>query len=253
MSLGTATFAATSTSEASKKADPSRDVIAIVEKAAKKDDFSKELEEISKKDDRVVPVLISIYQDGSKDWQQRWFCAIALTKFPQEKSREALVKGSKDPISNIRAASIQALGWFEDEESLTAIKKGLDDSSLMVRDTAVRALGKRKDRNAVEALGKELFDKHNFYRGQPLFNIRENVVIALGDIGSMKGIEPLMKIFKQEPNSNLQPLACKSLEKIVKPEVDTSKKGSSLACPDYWLAWQKQNKEEVMRGDGRAK
>lgn len=245
--FSTATFAATTTVASSKKTDPTAEVTAIVEKAAKKDDFSKELDEIAKKDQKVVPILISVFQDSARDWQQRWFAAMALTKFPESESREALIKGLKDPISNIRSASIQALGWFEDDESLVSIKKALGDSSLMVRDTAVRALGKRKDRNAVEALGKELFDKHNFYRGEPLFNIRENVVIALGDIGSMKGIEPLMKVFKQEPNSNLQPLVCKSLEKIVKPEVDTSKKGSALSCPDYWFAWQKSQAETPVK------
>lgn len=209
----------------------------IVQKAAKKQDFASELKQITKIKPTPVTELVTIYQDGNRAWKERWFAGVALSKFQTNQSKEALLKGAKDPLSIIRSAAMQSLAVYGDDDATNkALQDGLNDSSLLVRDAAVTSLGKIRDRNAVDQLGKELFNQRNYYRGEPLFAIRENIIQALGDIGSMKGIDPLMKIFEKESNPKLQGLVCNSLEKIVKPEV--SKKELSK-CPDYWLSWYK--------------
>ncbi len=209
----------------------------IVQKAAKKQDFAPELKQITKIKPAPVTELVTIYQDGNRAWKERWFAGVALSKFQTTQSKEALLKGAKDPLSIIRSAAMQSLAVYGDDDATNkALQEGLNDTSLLVRDAAVTSLGKIRDRNAVEQLGKELFNQRNYYRGEPLFAIRENIIQALGDIGSMKGIDPLMKVFQQESNPKLQGMVCNSLEKIVKPEV--SKKELSK-CPDYWLSWYK--------------
>jgi hypothetical protein len=217
----------------------SPEVSAIVEKAAKKQDFRHELKQIKALKDSPTGALTIIFQDGNRTWQERWFAAMALSKFPTENTKQVLIKGAKDILSIIRSVSVQALAVFDDDDSTKVLQLAVNDTSLLVRDSAVKSLGKIKDRNAVDILSKELFEKRNYYRGQPIFGIRENIIQALGDIGSMKAVDPLMKIF-QEPNPKIQGLACTSLEKIVKPEDLSHKKNSiNAACPDYWLAWYK--------------
>lgn len=212
-------------------------VQAIVQSAAKKQDFAPELKQIIKIKPAPVTELVTIFQDGNRAWKERWFAGIALSKFQSKESKEALIKGAKDPLSIIRSASMQSLATYGDDDATNKVlQEGLNDSSLLVRDAAVTSLGKIRDRNAVDQLGKELFNQRNYYRGEPLFAIRENIIQALGDIGSMKGIDPLMKVFEKESNPKLQGLVCTSLEKIVKPEV--SKKELNR-CPEYWLSWYK--------------
>jgi HEAT repeat protein len=217
----------------------SPEIQTIVQKAAKKHDFSAEMKQITAmKSSKAVPSLVSIYQDANRTWQERWFAAMAISKFPSKENKEVLIKGTKDALSIIRSVSVQALAAFDEDDSNKAIQESVNDSSLLVRDSAVKSLGKVRDRASVETLTKELFEKRNYYRGQPIFGIRENIIQALGEIGSMKAVDPLMKIF-QEPNPKIQALACTSLEKIVKPEDLQSKKNITAKCPDYWLAWHK--------------
>lgn len=227
---------AASQKDASKAVSP--EIQSIVQKAAKKQDFTDELKQVTAMKSKTVPSLVLIYQDANRPWQERWFAAMAISKFPTKDNKEVLIKGSKDALSIIRSVSVQALAVFDEEDSHKALQEAVNDTSLLVRDSAVKSLGKIKDRNAVELLGKELFEKRNYYRGQPIFGIRENIIHALGEIGSMKGVDPLMKIF-QEPNPKIQALACTSLEKIVKPDDLQSKKNITAKCPEYWLEWQK--------------
>ncbi|MEZ4846518.1 MAG: HEAT repeat domain-containing protein [Bdellovibrionota bacterium] len=227
---------AASHSETTKEVSP--EIQAIVQKAAKKHDFSAEMKQIVAMKSKASPSLIHVFQEANRPWQERWFAAMALSKFPTKENKEVLIKGSKDTLSVMRSVSVQALAVFDEEDSTKAIQEAMNDSSLLVRDSAVKSLAKLKDRGAVDLLSKELFEKRNYYRGQPIFGIRENIIHALGEIGSMKGVDPLMKIF-QEPNPKMQALACTSLEKIVKPDDLQSKKNITAKCPDYWLEWQK--------------
>lgn len=220
----------------SKDAVVSPEVQTLVQKAAKKQDFSKELKQITKLKTSPTPSLVAVFKDANRPWQERWFSAMALSKFPTDDAKQVLIQGSKDTLSIIRSVSVQALAVFDDEVAGKAILESLGDSSLLVRDSAVKALGKIKDRNAVDLLARELFDQHNYYRGQPIFGIRENIIEAMGNIGSMKAVDPLMKIFQGEGNAKLKVMACSSLEKIVKPE---STKKEISQCPEFWISWYK--------------
>lgn len=217
----------------------SQEIQSIVEKAGKKKDFSAELKQIVRLKEKTIAPLTAIFQDGNRFWKERWFAGIALSKFPNEETKQTLLKGAKDTLSIIRSVSIQALAGYQDADSNKAIVDSMNDTSLLVRLEAIKSLRKTKDRNAVDALGKELFEQHNNYRGQPLFEgMREDIILALGEIGSMKGVDPLMKVFHQDSNPKIQTLACQSLEQIVK----TEDKRSKTDCPDYWLTWQKEQK-----------
>ena len=229
-----------------KKVGVSDDIQAIIERAAKKQDFSKELQEIVSKQEVAIPTLITVFRDGSKPWQQRWFSGIALSKFNQEKTKQVLIKGTHDPVSNIRSVAVQALAAFDDEESTSAVKKAMADTSLMVRDTAVRSLGKLKDRGSVDLLNKELFNQQNYYHGQALFDIRGDTIVALGEIGSMKAVDPLMKILKSDNDKTLKIRACDSLEKIVKPSEGSNRSHDAHSCPDYWTTWYQNQKNTPM-------
>jgi len=214
-----------------------QEIQSIVEKAAKKKDFSAEIKQITKMKEKPIAPLIAIFQDGNRHWKERWFAGRALSKFQTDETKQVLIKGSKDTLSIIRSASVEALTAYDDADSNKAILDAMNDPSLIVRFSVVKSLAKTKDRNAVDALGKELFEQRNNYRGQPLFEgMREDIIIALGEIGSMKGIDPLMKVFQNDSNPKIQKLACNSLEKIVK----TDDKKSRSDCPDFWLTWQKE-------------
>jgi|JI10StandDraft_1071094.scaffolds.fasta_scaffold58448_3 HEAT repeat protein len=227
-----------------KEASITPEIQSIVEKAGKKKDFSAEMKQITSMKEKPIAALTAIFQDGDRLWKERWFAGMALSKFPNEETKQVLIKGSKDTLSIMRSVSVQALAVYDEKDSNKAIADCLNDTSLLVRDSAVKSLGKIKDRNAVEQLGKELFEQRNYYRGEALFEIRENIILALGDIGSMKAVDPLMKVFQSE-SPKLQNLACNSLEKIVKPEDLQSKKIGTAKCPDYWLSWYQQNKIEA--------
>ncbi len=64
----------------------------------------------------------------------------------------------------------------------------------------------------------------------------------MGNIGSMKSVDPLIKFVQQETNPKLHALACTSLEKIVKPEANNKELSQ---CPAYWIAWQKNQNAPV--------
>jgi hypothetical protein len=220
------------------------EIESIVAKAGKKSDFSAEMKQIMAMKEKPVASITAVFQDGDRLWKERWFAGMALSKFQTEESKQVLIKGTKDTLSIIRSVSVQALAAYDDKDSNKAIADCVSDASLLVRDSAVKSLGKIKDRNAVDILGKELFEQRNYYRGEALFEIRENIILALGDIGSMKAVDPLMKVFQTE-SPKLQNLACNSLEKIVKPEDLRNKKSGSAKCPDYWLSWYQQSKVEA--------
>lgn len=223
------------------KVTVSPEVQTIVSKAAKKQDFSNELKQIQKMKEKPTPSLIAIFQDSNRIWQERWFAAMAMSKLPNDEVKQVLIRGSKDTLSIICAVSVQALAVFDEEDSRKAIEEAMNSTSLLVRDSAVKSIAKLKDRNAVDLLSKELFEKRNYYRGEPIFGIRENIIRALGEVGSMKGIDPLMKIFDQEKNPKMHNLACRSIEKIVGQDELDKKKAAKGQCPEYWQTWHKAN------------
>lgn len=227
--------------DAPPKVDESKEIHDIIQRASKKQNFSKEMKLIVQKDEKALPILIEVFQDSARIWQERWFSGMALSKFPLEKTKPVLIKGMDDPLSIMRSVSIQSASANYDDDFRKAIQKKLGDSSLLVRDSAVKALGKYKDRSAVDLLAKELFNQHNYYRGEPMFGIRENIVKALGDIESMKGVEPLIKVMQQEANGKLRKMACDAMEKIVRPQVVLNEGYKVPACPDHWLNWYKEN------------
>ncbi len=218
----------------------SAEIADIAQKASKKKDFSAELQQVLKHETKAIAPLQTIYEDSAKDWHERWFAAMALSKIENDKAKKILIKGMSDQLAIIRWGTVQALAAIDDEDSLKAIRTAIQDPALTVRNAAIKSAGKLRDRKAVEFLATELYSQKNYYRGEALFGIRENIIHSIGEIGSMTGVQPLVKIF-EEPNTKLHNMACTALDKIVRDDKDSSYPTikAKKSCPTDWLFWYK--------------
>jgi hypothetical protein len=104
-----------------KKLDPqissaSLRVDQIAKRVEKSDDFSEELRDVEDLGIWALPRLEEIFKDAKENWKKRYFSAIAMGRLGGSETKKSLVRGSRDPLSVVRMASIIALKRFPDED-----------------------------------------------------------------------------------------------------------------------------------------
>lgn len=141
-----------------------------------------------------------------------------------EKEMEKMIKDAiralKDKDEYLRPATAEFLGNVRDPRAVEPLIQALNDKSLEVQEKAAEALGKIGDARAVEPLiqvsrdffakldpvpalvmiGKPavghltqaLMDKDKYVR-----DVRRDATYALGKIGDVKAVEPLIQVLKE--------------------------------------------------------
>jgi HEAT repeat protein len=95
-----------------------------------------------------------------------------------------LLKSAKDPSSEVRATTVNALGNIKDPKAIAALIEALNDGNQDVRIKAVEALGQQKDAIAVQPLIEKLDDSD--------LKFREKVIQALNEFTDEKIIYALL-------------------------------------------------------------
>ena len=148
-------------------------------------------------DSRAVEPLIKILNDLNSN--VRWAAAEALKKIG-ESAVEPLIESLKD--EKIRILAAVALGEIGDFRAVEPLIESLKDDYPKAQWAAAEALQKI-GKTAVEPLIESLKDER----------ARIPAVVALGEIGDSRAVEPLTKIL-QDKNADVRWAAMNALEKI---------------------------------------
>ena len=125
-----------------------------------------------------------------------------LGKLKGESVTLLIAKATKDPIEDVRATAIRALGSMGDMRTINILLKSLEDESHVVQRAAVDALGSFKDRKLTVPFMKML---RNSDRG-----VIERALEALGRLGDKKAEEALA-YFAVKGTPAMRALAVRSL------------------------------------------
>jgi len=168
--------------------------------------------ELVARGDVAVPTLARVFNDGRSGDQENWVAARALGRIGSEPARRALHRGLTSQRIITRLGAVSGLELIASPESVADLEKALFDKAMTVRAAAADALGTIGHRKSSIALSKALNLPANFHRGKSHF-VRMHIVQALGNIGSIGGIDALIGVLG-EKEEKLQVAARSSLETI---------------------------------------
>lgn len=168
--------------------------------------------ELVARGDVAVPTLARVFNDSRSGDQENWVAARALGRIGSEPARRALHRGLTSQRIITRLGAVSGIELIASPESVADLEKTLFDKAMTVRAAAADALGTIGSRKSSIALSKALNLPANFHRGKSHF-VRLHIVQALGNIGSIGGIEALIGVLG-EKEETLQIAARTSLETI---------------------------------------
>jgi HEAT repeat protein len=160
----------------------------------------------------ALPSLASIYRDPQSSDAENWIAARAMGRIGGEGARKTLVDGLGSTRIISRLGAVSALQLLKDKASVEPLEKALFDQAAAVRASAADALGAIGERHSSIALSQALDLPANFHQGRSLF-VRSHIVQALGDVGSIGGIEALVSVI-DEDDAQLALGARRSLQRI---------------------------------------
>ncbi|MBI5560157.1 MAG: HEAT repeat domain-containing protein [Deltaproteobacteria bacterium] len=126
----------------------------------------------------------------------------ALSNLRGQEVLRILVKASKDPLEDVRAAALRVLGKIGDKGVLSEIVERLKDPSLVVERVAVSALGSFRDPQILALLMQMLKSKDP--------GVIENTLDVIGRIGD-KRTEEAMLYFAVKGNAAMRASAIRAL------------------------------------------
>lgn len=135
-------------------------------------------------DDRAVEPLIELLSEVAS--KPRVAAAYALGRFKGKKVAEALTWHLTDPDPQVCAGAASSLGRIGSEEVLDLLIEHLTDDAPEARRGAIRGLGRIGSEKAVPHLLNSLST-------DPDEKVRETVLEALGEIGSVETVQPLVE------------------------------------------------------------
>ena len=190
----------------------------------------------------AVPSLVATFRSGQSGDQENWVAARALGRIGGTAAIRALTSGLDSPRIITRLGAVSGLTLIADKDTVPALEQALFDRAMTVRAAAADALAIIGSRKSSLALSKALNLPANYHQGRSHF-VRMHIVQALGNIGSIGGIEALIGVLGEDEEP-LQIAASLSLEKIT----GTSFRplgGDPMAAPSaaevaQWRAWWSQ-------------
>lgn len=167
-------------------------------------------EDIVRRGPLALTSLAQLFRDPSSSDREAWVAARALGRIGGEGARRTLVDGLTSPRVICRLGAVSGLTTLKDKESAQALEGALFDQAMTVRAAAADALAAIGMKRSARALSNALDLPANFHQGRSLF-VRRHIVVALGKIGSIYGIEMLVKTLR-DPEPEIQLAALSALE-----------------------------------------
>jgi len=167
-------------------------------------------EDIVRRGPLALTSLAQLFRNPESSDREAWVAARALGRIGGEGARRTLVDGLGSPRVICRLGAVSALDTLNDKESAEALEGALFDQAMTVRAAAADALATIGMKRSARALSDALDLPANFHQGRSLF-VRRHIVVALGKIGSIYGIEVLVRTLR-DPEPEIQRAALAALE-----------------------------------------
>ena len=223
--------------------DPFQEKLAMVANPLLPEDQAQGLfDELVANGEIAVPSLAATFRSTHSGDQENWVAARALGRIGGAAARNALTDGLDSPRIITRLGAVSGLTLIAAKESVPALEQALFDRAMTVRASAADALAVIGSRKSSIALSKALNLPANFHQGRSHF-VRMHIVQALGNIGSIGGIEALIGVLAEDEEP-LTIAASLALEKITgtsfRPLGGDPMAPPSAAEVAQWQAWWSQ-------------
>lgn len=199
-------------------------------------------DELVSRGEIAVPSLAMVFKDTRSGDQENWVAARALGRIGSDAARRALTKGLTSPRIITRLGAVSGLTLIASKDSVPALEDALFDKAMTVRAAAADALAIIGHRKSSLALSKALNLPANFHRGKSHF-VRLHIVEALGDVGSIGGIDALIGVLGEREDP-LRVAAVQALEKITGTSFRPMGSADTMPPSDsevaQWRAWWSQ-------------
>ncbi len=143
-----------------------------------------------------------------KDWRARATAAGALGRMGDVEAVEPLIQALGDTEFDVRVEATEALGKLGNGRAIEPLFQAVKDEARGLQCWAISALGD------IGAPALDYLIQALDIEGPQQWDVRERAVQALGDIGGVRVVEPLIRALE---NPRLQDRATKALEKIGEP------------------------------------
>lgn len=160
----------------------------------------------------ALPTLALVYRDPSSTDFENWVSARAMGHIGGEGAVNTLMQGLEEKRIIMRLGAVSGLAMLKDDRSVPPLEKALFDQAMTVRAAAADALGGLGSRTSSKALVESLNLPANYHQGQSLF-VREHIVLALGNVGSIAGIAALVGVL-EDSDPRIAFAATRSLTQI---------------------------------------
>ena len=160
----------------------------------------------------AVPSLVASYRSKHSGDQENWVAARALGRIGGASAIRALSAGLDSPRIITRLGAVSGLTLIADKSTVPVLEQALFDRAMTVRAAAADALAIIGSRKSSVSLSKALNLPANYHHGRSHF-VRMHIVQALGNIGSIGGIDALIGVLGEDEEP-LQSAASLALEKI---------------------------------------
>jgi HEAT repeat protein len=187
----------------------------------------------------ALPTAASVFRDPNATDYEAWVAARAMGRIGGDGAINTLLGGLKAKRIITRLGAVSGLHILKPDRAVEPLERALFDQAMTVRAAAADALAAIGNRNSHKALSEALNLPGNYLQGQSLF-VREHIVHALGDVGSIGGIDALVNVLEDD-DPRIALAATKSLTKITGityrdggAEDDSP---PSEAEVDHWKGW----------------
>lgn len=223
--------------------DPFREKLALVANPLLPEGEAQTLfDELVASGQLALPALVATYRDAQSDDQANWIAARALGRIGGPAAIRTLSAGLDSPRIITRLGAVSGLSLIADKETVPVLEQALFDRAMTVRASSADALALIGSRKSSTALSKALNLPANFHHGRSHF-VRMHIVQALGNIGSIGGIDALIGVLSEDEEL-LQIAASIALEKITgtsfRPLGTDPMAPPSAAEIVQWQAWWSQ-------------
>ena len=227
------------------KADPVRELVAQAANPNAAEDVAQaRFNEVVSRGQVAVPTLAAIYREAASSELEVWVAARAMGRIGGEGSVATLITGLESRSVIARLGAVAGLAEMKSKASVEPLEKALFDKAMTVRSSAADALGAIGSRRSSGPLSEALDIPANFKNGKSL-PVRRHILVALGDIGSIGGIEALVGAL-DDPEPDLHLVSVRALTKITGMSFRAAGTGEeapvSAAEIQSWTNWWSNRK-----------
>ena len=184
----------------------------------------------------------------SGDTEQKRSALFEIRNFRNEQASRLAISALKDTDEIVRATAASSVIFLPKTEAIDALAPLLADKAEFVRREAAYALGNIGSSEAAAPLLGHL-------QKEKLFEVRNAIVVALGQSGDPPAIETLVKILKRSPKEDVEFLrrsAARSIGQIAQI-IRTGKK--DVLTPQNFLPdkYKDTGESEIVNSDSQLK